>query len=93
MSRISELKAKLAEVQAELDAAIKEEMSVAVARVREMVAEFGLTQSDVFGGQSARRQGPPVAAKYRDPDSGNTWSGRGKPPRWIAGKDRVAYEV
>lgn len=93
MSRISELKAKLAEVQAELDAAIKEEKTLAVARVRELVAEFGLTQSDVFSGAPARRQGPPVAAKYRDPVSGNTWSGRGKPPRWIAGKDRVAYAV
>ena len=28
-----------------------------------------------------------VAAKYRD-DSGNVWSGRGKPPRWL-----VAFEA
>jgi DNA-binding protein H-NS len=32
-----------------------------------------------------RKQSGPVAAKYRDPASGATWSGRGKPPRWIAG--------
>ncbi|WP_373785874.1 H-NS family nucleoid-associated regulatory protein, partial [Delftia acidovorans] len=32
-------------------------------------------------------------AKYRDPASGATWTGRGKPPRWIEGKDRKALEI
>jgi len=26
----------------------------------------------------------PVAPKFRHPDSGETWSGRGKAPRWLA---------
>jgi DNA-binding protein H-NS len=34
-----------------------------------------------------------VAPKYRDPESGNTWSGRGKPPRWIAGQDRDQFLI
>jgi DNA-binding protein H-NS len=25
-----------------------------------------------------------VPIKYRDPDTGATWTGRGKPPRWIS---------
>jgi len=25
--------------------------------------------------------------KYRDPQSGLTWTGQGKPPRWMAGAD------
>ncbi len=25
----------------------------------------------------------PVPPKYRHPDTGETWTGRGKPPRWI----------
>ena len=25
-----------------------------------------------------------VAPKYRDPATGQTWSGRGKEPRWLA---------
>ncbi|WP_411829055.1 H-NS family nucleoid-associated regulatory protein [Paraburkholderia kururiensis] len=32
-------------------------------------------------------------AKYRDPVSGATWSGRGRAPRWIAGRDRDAFEI
>ena len=33
-------------------------------------------------------------AKYRDPKTGKTWTGRGKPPAWIAGvKDREPYLI
>ena len=31
----------------------------------------------------AGRRGP-VAPKYQDPLTGNTWTGRGKPPLWLA---------
>ena len=31
--------------------------------------------------------------RYRDPISGATWSGRGRVPRWIAGKDREQFAV
>jgi len=29
-----------------------------------------------------------IAPKYRDPATGNTWTGRGKPPRWIVAADQ-----
>jgi DNA-binding protein H-NS len=33
-------------------------------------------------------------AKYRDPASGKTWTGRGKPPLWIAGvEDREPFLI
>ncbi|WP_244817388.1 H-NS family nucleoid-associated regulatory protein [Caballeronia sp. Lep1P3] len=36
----------------------------------------------------------PQPAKYRDPDSGATWSGRGKAPGWLASaKDRTAFLI
>ena len=32
--------------------------------------------------------------KYRDPATGSTWTGRGKPPKWIASaKDRAAFLI
>ncbi|MCL1960600.1 MAG: H-NS histone family protein [Desulfovibrionaceae bacterium] len=39
---------------------------------------------------AVRKKAP---AKYYDPNSGNTWTGRGKPPRWIAGKDFSRYLI
>lgn len=36
----------------------------------------------------------PQPAKYRDPKSGAEWSGRGKPPGWLAGaKDRTRFLI
>jgi len=40
----------------------------------------------------------PVAAKYRHPDTGDTWSGRGKAPRWLVaaeseGKSRESFLI
>lgn len=36
----------------------------------------------------------PQAAKYRDPQSGATWSGRGRAPAWLAdAKDRTAFLI
>ena len=40
----------------------------------------------------------PVAAKYRNSATGETWSGRGKPPKWLAaelakGRKREEFSV
>lgn len=45
----------------------------------------------------AKYAGKPVPVKYRD-DKGNTWTGRGKTPRWLAdaektGKHREQFKV
>lgn len=72
------------------------EISAAVARVRELVAEFGLTVQDIFPGRSVKSAGKTttkVAPKYRDPETGQTWTGRGKAPKWIEGKDRNAFLI
>jgi DNA-binding protein H-NS len=34
-----------------------------------------------------------VAAKYRDPATGQTWTGRGKAPKWIEGQDRTPFVI
>lgn len=60
--------------------------SEAVAKVKSLMADYGLTVMDLTGSQrgtkDARRSA--VAAKYRDPVSGQTWSGRGLKPRWLS---------
>jgi DNA-binding protein H-NS len=75
------------------------ETADAVARVRAIVAEFGLTTLDVFGGgkgrpaAKAKTAGSKVAPKYRDPATGATWTGRGKMPKWIEGQDRARFAI
>ena len=80
----------------QVEEARKREISDAVSQVRQMVNEFGLTERDVFpsGRKSGgTRTGGKVAPKYRDPATGQTWTGRGKAPKWIDGKDRSKYLI
>lgn len=73
------------------------EISSAVAKVRELVAEYGLTSQDIFPGRLSKsgvvKSVSKVAAKYRDPETGQTWTGRGKAPKWIDGKDRTPFVI
>lgn len=73
------------------------EVSAAIAKAREIVNEYGLTAQDVFPGRAGKSVGTKptskVAAKYRDPATGQTWTGRGKAPKWIDGKDRTPFQI
>jgi len=73
----------------------KRETGAAIAQVRALVAEFGLSPQDVFPSAKPRsaRAGGKVAAKYRNPATGQTWTGRGKAPKWIDGQDRAKYLI
>jgi DNA-binding protein H-NS len=58
------------------------------------MSEHQLTTHDVMPGRAAQRarslQG---ALLYQVPVSGATWSGRGRPPRWLDGKERELFRV
>ena len=67
----------------------------AIEWILEQMALFDVQPEDLapHRGRGPRKQSGPVAAKYRDPVSGATWSGRGKPPRWIAGQEREKFAI
>lgn len=79
----------------QIQAARQQELAGAVTQVRALVAEFGLTAQDVFPSGRARSasSGSKVAPKYRNPATGQTWTGRGKPPRWIQGQERDQFAI
>ncbi|QMI49970.1 H-NS histone family protein (plasmid) [Burkholderia sp. MBR-1] len=89
MATYKELTAQMADLQAKLAEARKNEVAQVVERIKADIAEFGLTASDLGfksagrgAGRAAvvRRVRPP---KFRDPKSGAEWNGLGKPPAWI----------
>jgi DNA-binding protein H-NS len=67
----------------------------AIEWIRQQMALFDVKPEDLEprSSRGPRKQSAPVAAKYRDPASGATWSGRGKPPRWIADQDRDKFAI
>lgn len=87
-------KAALEKQQAELDKALLEARRSAragvIAQVKALMAEHDLTMADLGGkggagkaaGKSAQA-GRKVAPKYRNPATGETWTGRGLKPKWI----------
>ena len=80
----------------------------ALSKIVQLARDAGLTAQDIAkalgGGKPAKTKatrgtgkssGPrgKVAPKYRDPATGQTWTGRGKAPKWIDGKDRQAFAI
>ncbi len=96
MTTVAQLIAQKEALEAQIAAARKAENADAIAKVKALVAEHGLTAQDIFGGA---KRGPKasgagkVAPKYRDPATGTTWTGRGKAPKWIDGKDRAQFAI
>jgi len=87
-------------LEQQIKEARRRELSAAISRVRELVAEFELSPQDVFPSIRAARpaasgggSGAKVAPKYRNPATGQTWTGRGKPPRWIQNEDREKFAI
>lgn len=94
MATLAELMEQRAQLDQQIEALRASEMNTAIQRVRALVAEFGLRQADVFGRGGSRALGTTkVPIKYRDPATGQTWTGRGRAPKWIEGQDRAAYAV
>lgn len=80
-------------LEAQIAAARKSEVANAVQQARAMIEAFGLKQADVFPSTKQKRETGVVAAKYRDPVTGLTWTGRGKPPSWIRDQDRSQFVI
>lgn len=85
MSTLSELMAQKAALEKRIADARRDERSEAVQKIKALMAEHGLTPADLSGrtGAGPSRKGSKVAPKYRDPVTGETWSGRGLQPKWL----------
>ncbi|WP_447915891.1 H-NS histone family protein [Delftia acidovorans] len=87
------LLAQKAELDAQIAAAQAEHKAEGIAQASALIGEYGLTAADVFPPQGKKAKGRVGAPKYRDPATGATWTGRGKPPNWINGKDRGQFLI
>ncbi|AOK45334.1 H-NS family nucleoid-associated regulatory protein [Burkholderia vietnamiensis] len=86
MATYKELKAQMGALAEKAEAARVAEFQAVIDDIRSKVAEYGITEKDIFGtrrSRSAKQANVPVEAKYRDPKTGATWSGRGRAPAWI----------
>ncbi len=95
MTTVAQLLAQKAALEAQIEAAQKAQVAEGIAKAKAIIEQYQLTKEDLFGSSEkrARKASGSVAPKYKDPISGATWTGRGKAPKWIEGKDRSQFTI
>jgi DNA-binding protein H-NS len=86
VATLQDLLAQKEALDKEIESTKKQHRAEAIAKVRSLMAEYGLTAADLgtkAGGRSSSAKGNKVAAKYRNAATGETWSGRGLQPKWL----------
>jgi len=85
VSRYKEIQDQIAALQKEAEEARKQEIASVVAEIKAKMAEYGITVDDL--GSAARGKGRKKAAsgaaKYRNPATGEQWTGKGRKPGWM----------
>jgi len=86
-----QLKDQIAKLEREAAIARKKEAAEVILKIKALMRDYDLTPEDLgfkTVGKTSNKAKPvdrvPIPPKYRDPQTGNTWSGRGSAPSWIA---------
>ena len=87
MASLQELLAQKEALDRRIIEVQREERAAAIAKVKALMAEYGLSAADLAmrpAPAAPRKAAAPVGGKvppkYRHPDTGETWSGRGLQP-------------
>jgi DNA-binding protein H-NS len=100
MSKLIDLQSQIASLQKQAEEIRAKEFEATIIEIRQKMAAFGITVKDLQSAKVKAKPGrkakaasdkpakvkkatAAVAAKYRGPN-GETWSGRGLTPKWLA---------
>ncbi|AJC19689.1 H-NS family nucleoid-associated regulatory protein [Pandoraea pulmonicola] len=95
MASYKELVAQREKIEKQIEEARAREVAQVVAEVKQKIYDYELTAKDlgltVTDGRrrAARAQ---IAPKYMNPTTGETWSGRGRAPKWV-GKNKEKFLI
>lgn len=98
MASLKEIQAQIEQLQQQAAAQRESELAGAVQQIRDLMQEYGITVDDL---QSKARKGAASkgtakktgTVQFRDPQTGDTWSGRGRMPNWLSGKDKEKFRL
>jgi DNA-binding protein H-NS len=94
MATYQELMAQKEALEKQIIEVKAREKAEGVAKAMAIIEQYKLTAADIFARKGmAGSPGGKVAAKYRNPATGETWTGRGKAPKWIEGQDRSRFTI
>ena len=95
MTTYAEYVEQIAKLQALAEAARKDEITDAIKKIKELMQVHGVSLEDLSsarGVKVAKAKGT-VAAQFKNPETGETWTGRGRAPRWLDGKDKEQFRI
>lgn len=97
MAQLDDLIQQREALDQQINAMRQQARTEALTQIQSLIQQFELTPTDIFGGakgsKSSATAGKKVAIKYLNKATGESWTGRGKPPRWIQGQDREAFKI
>ena len=96
MSSIQDLIAQRETLDKQITELRQQQRSDAISKAQALIKDFELTQQDLFDGARGAQKvkaTSKVAAKYRDPETGKEWSGRGLPPKWLQEKNKEQFLI
>lgn len=89
---LSQIQAEIRKLQAQAESIRKREAALVIVKIKEAIAHYGLSASDLgLAGKARRTMAPARTAgtkrskspvKFRDAN-GNSWTGHGRRPRWF----------
>ena len=91
MTTLLDIQNQIAQLQKQAEQIKATEHANAVQDIKSKMAAYGITIADLQGSGKPRatkvsgKSGTPAPIKYRGPN-GETWTGRGLMPRWLAGQ-------
>ena len=89
MVALTDLLTRKAELERQIESLSREQRGSVLVEIRALMAHHGLTVADLAANRLVNGATKPLAQdrgatpKYRDPDSGGTWGGRGPRPKWL----------
>lgn len=96
MSTYKEIQAQIEELKRQADFARANEIAGVKEQIVELMRSYDLSIADIqaaMGKARAKKSRAAVAAKYWDPETGQTWTGRGRAPLWLSGKDKEQFLI
>lgn len=85
---LDELLAKKSEIDEQIAKLRQDERNAVIVDIKRLIKNYGLTYEALFGSDSdtdvsASRKRSPAKVKFIGPGNDQSWTGRGRTPRWL----------
>lgn len=81
---------QLAELDKEIERVRRVERNDVIEEIRGQMRDYGIKPSQLVGRKRGRS---PAPARYLNPETGQTWTGRGPRPQWLDGKNSKQFLI